>query len=101
MLEQIKALKKDEKRLKNVAYIIHDKLHLSYAQCVHGLKTNNPEAMLRAANRNIVQRNRDAALYNAQFNDKTMHKPILSEFDANTFIALLIEQVSFGLTAKN
>lgn len=73
---------------RRIAYLIHDKMYLTFAQCVHGLM--RPSAHLYTiANKNIRKRNAVA-----HSDDQ------ISEFDAHVFMDLYNEQISFALSAK-
>lgn len=74
-------------RVRAVAYVIHDKLHLTFGQCVQMLLTNHGSAHL-IANRNINKEN----VYRLSLNADAH---ILSLFDAESFNNLLKAQIEF------
>lgn len=74
-------------RVHDTALIIHDKLHLTYSQCVQLLMTDYKSGHL-IANRNIEK-----------FNKETKGA-LLSLFDEGTFAELLDRQIEWAKTLK-
>jgi hypothetical protein len=78
-----KVSKRKKQQIKDTAYIIHEKLHLSYAQCVQLLLTNHRDGHI-IANRNIEK-------HNAKTKDAQ-----LSLFDQSSFNNLLDQQIAWA-----
>lgn len=84
------AERKRHSKNRQIAYLIHEKLHLTFGQCIQLLDTRYEHGHL-IANRNINKLNRENI-------DNQFHVP-LSEFDQGTFNELLKKQVEFASTA--
>lgn len=83
-----------------VSRMIHDKLHLTFAQCVQVIMTNHIAHAHEIANRNIRKRNEVLINENIRLGNDPA-QGTLSEFSAATFSDLFMEQVDFALSCKN
>lgn len=85
--------KRKKKRAHDLALAIHEKLHLSFGQCVHLMLTGDNKAVnaaMQSANRNITKLNA------AQTAILGQHAVLLSEFDEGTFTSLLNKTVEWA-----
>lgn len=82
--------KKRLERARQLAYLIHDDLHLSFGQCVQLILSNYTSGHL-IANRNIVRFNNE--------NAGNKHVVLLSAFDEGTFNTLLSKKLEWAATA--
>lgn len=84
------AYRKRLARARRLAYIIHEGLHLTFAQCVQLILTDYQYGYI-IANKNIRKHNA------AHMNDEGA--VMLSEFDEGTFNTLLARKLAFASTA--
>lgn len=84
------AYRKQLAKARRLAYLIHEDLHLTFAQCTQLILTNYQNGYV-IANANIRK-------YNAEhMNDKNV--AVLSEFDESTFNTLLVKRLDFAASA--
>lgn len=79
-------------RARQLAYLIHEDLHLTFGQCVQLVLTNYQYGYV-LANKNIRKHNA------ANMNNKDA--VVISEFDEGTFNTLLDKRLSFAASAAS
>lgn len=79
-------------KARQIAYLIHEDLHLTFGQCVQLVLTNYQYGYV-LANKNIRKHNAD------NMNDKDA--VVISEFDEGTFNTLLNKKLAFAAIAAS